>query len=707
MKEDNQVIRPLAGDGVLVEFFPVGEAEPVASVIAPQLSVHESLLPQLGLAVSSPLALKVSGKIAFPITGEITFRFHDVRGDLRMTIDGITVLESYNTPVQSTVLETDAISVSSVETTHDFIIISQGVLTTAAFTATIGLKGSIKELEIPQSRLFPNRFHHPVCSPTPVVSFVGCDTTFEEFRFLKSFKEKQIPSMTVVYCDGSCYSKTPPNNSVRGSQSCYHMESSICYSAIEAEIMPPVGGLVRISSGSGSRGQFGERSFLGMNTSLGSASDECGWIDLLENKGNAYILSDLDSIEMNKVEDRFSADFVSTSSSNARISSSRFLLSQKWAYTKRTFTDVELDCTGTERDDSSFVEVPVGSTAKLWLTNGIMRQVVKYPILGEVFIADEELTSSEVEVEDSMIVGVQNDLINPRGGWNRLVCATSDNTQLAIYAKFYSEPPESDFPSLEISCVDTFDDLFRSLGKRISIVVRCPPDCMSLADESKIFVSGLFVYTPDSTICHSAIHAGVATKKGGVVKITKAFSVLSVNANVTRNDVSSAAVGYSTLVNGRPPNYWVDVPRGAYCSYPYNLGLESATSVDWKDELPNGALVTDASSTITSSSFRQFQSTSGFEPSFRQSRPSGSIHTAPLVSTESKCIPALQQLVQNAELSFQDQQSKVESLRTKFLENDETLKILQTKMTQYKHSLPTQLEICRQTTSPQNEARQF
>ena len=101
-----------------------------------------------------------------------------------------------------------------------------------------------------------------------------------------------------------------------------------------------------------------------------------------------------------------------------------------------------------------------------------------------------------------------------------LLCFTLWAAPLLVDCRAHSQQPdaaevEAEAQAVTVPCARSFADAFFSLGPwqgpKRAFVQRCPTDCLNPAQHNitGAVVMGSFPYHPSSSLCLSAIHAGV------------------------------------------------------------------------------------------------------------------------------------------------------------------------------------------------------
>ncbi|XP_053993801.1 uncharacterized protein LOC128884419 isoform X2 [Hylaeus volcanicus] len=507
--------------------------EESATLLLPKFKLTPELLDNVEINNGVPLSVRASGYIVAPEDGNYSFFVSDLNSQLKLTVNGQNIINQWAAPLLGYVKSSPSLPVKQGDVLH-VDISATGVMGLPQFT----LKWMINEKEpmeeIPVDKISPSLLE-PIC-PLSTIKRISCSTTFEKIESKQKVNKVKCPS-------GCLFSKNkiPP---IYGSPGCYSLSSSVCMAAIHSGVISERGGAILIEIDREiEKAQYeGVPGFI-IASEDGPADSGCGSVSMPVEDTSVNFLEEVEVVNLNDILNKKIVD-AKWSGMKGIPTGYKFLLLGRQESNSNYITNVRLECDnspsqnlfGSLRENS----VEIGTDARLLYSLSIDKPTM---ILANMFL----ITS-----------GSETDPLPVSSNWNRFTCQTLEQT-ISLYVQYTERTHEALYPSATIECETSFADLASPLS---TFVVQCPRFCIkSLAP-----VIGHHTYAAGSSVCRSAIHAGVIAHAGGNVMVTRLPISEIVSWSSNRNGITSQKETRKTTL------FTVDINSGRHCLYPENTG---------------------------------------------------------------------------------------------------------------------------------------
>ncbi|CRG96582.1 LCCL domain-containing protein, putative [Plasmodium gallinaceum] len=480
-----------------------------------KLEINEETLNELGIE-NGEVKIIIQSFLNVPDSNYYTFVARNIKGNLIIKLDNEEIISNMDTQIDT------SITSSLVYLSKNKLVPLYIEISSKEKKPSFTLYWSSKFLpeQVITSLYLYTTIYEKVCY-TDIQKKVDCSSTFEnihkknqEFHFL---------------CPSDCFVKEK-YTVYKKSNSCYELKSSICLSAIDSNFLPTdSGGIIKvmIKSVKSDEGNY----------------KECGII--LPTNMNDHTFKGITDIKLIDTD-----DFFNNYDKNREIykgykgivTDDKHALLTKTDLSKRYISDIDINCHNNLKENYEFGS---GSFVVTRIKSSNLTSDEKSVVV-DAFALFDKYINEHIPVNLS--------------DWTRKAC---NNIQL--YVKYGKSNEVMKYPSMLLSCDDTFEDI--QLDDDKVTIARCLPFCLN---DKEVF--GSYIYSPSSAICKSAIHSGIITYNGGLIEITKLRNITQSYNNtvsITRNGVKAIITN-----NKNTDSYYISKPNGSICNFPrtsYNV----------------------------------------------------------------------------------------------------------------------------------------
>lgn len=515
------------GTGAIMNIYDgldIKNRKSIIKAVVEQLDVNQNMLLEMGIQ-KGKTKIVITSFINAPYEDHYTFTAKNIRGSLRILLDNEEIISNSKHSLENDNISSPLVFIPKYKLVPIYIeIASEQNL--PSFT----LFWSSKHLheQVVNSLYLYTTMYDKVCY-TPIQKRVDCSATFESM----SKGGKETNEFQIV-CPSECGSQDKFPVYKKKDTSCYEMNSSICGSAIHSNFMTnEVGGIIKVQF---KKEEEEENKICA--TVAPSASVDFTF------RG----ITDIKLIDVQDFFEKFEQNKEEYRGFQGVVTDDTHALLYKSDPTKSLITDIDIDCKEKHSSENSQEEqeTGVGSFVIKRTHSSSVTNTDDESFVIDLFALFDNYTNKSEKEEST------KDWNLP--GWTRKSC-----NDIQLFIKYGKPSDLFQFPSLLLTCEDTFEDIHFKHNPTIN--ARCLPFC---SNQKK--VSGSFIYGPNSPVCKSAMHSGVISKEGGIIEITKMDNI----SQAIPNSVRIVRNGIEAEVNNTKNKYsfYVSKPKGIFCNFP-------------------------------------------------------------------------------------------------------------------------------------------